>query len=470
MEKLERVVLIEPKSGTHFFSYARMPLLGLPILGEILRRLGLKVRIFCENLAPIDWEEVARVDLVGISVLTNLAPRAYRIARKVKEIAAETKRRIWVVMGGPHASFLPEEALRAGADFVIRHEGEESLPLLVKYLRGRGDRELEEIPGLSYRKGEEIVHNPGRPLVRDLDSLPFPNFSLIKGAERMNIVPFQTSRGCPHDCEFCSVVQMFGRKIRYRSPEGVIEGLKRIKEAFPGRHVFFVDDNFSAHTERALSLLEAMARARLGISWSVQERVSVGGKPEVLRLMRETGCTRLYMGIESFNPEVLREWGKGQTPEEIEEAIRKIHREGLLVHGMFVLGGDTDTPETIRHTVRKAIELGIDTAQFFVLVPPPGTRLYQRLDREGRIFDKDWAHYNGHYVVFRPKNMSPWELQALVLWAYRKFYAPWRGIKSLLWGRWRNVLPSFYGRWVLRRWLRENRGYLLALRERWAAG
>lgn len=467
MGKLERVVLIEPKSGLHFFSYARMPLLGLPVLGEILRRLGLKVRIFCENLAPIDWNEVAKADLVGISVLTNLAPRAYRIAQRVKKIAAQARKKIWVVMGGPHVSFLPEEALQEGADFVVRHEGEETFPRLVEWLRGRGEKDLEEIPGLSFQRGGGIIHNPGHPLVEDLDRLPPPNFSLIRGAERMNIIPLQTSRGCPHDCEFCSVVRMFGRRIRYRSPEAVVEALRGLTRSFPGKHVFIVDDNFSASPARALSLLEAMARAKLRLKWSVQERVSVARETEILQLMRKTGCTRLYLGFESFNPETLREWRKGQTPEEVEEAIGEIHRVGLLVHGMFVLGGDRDTPETIKHTVRKALELEIDTAQFFVLVPPPGTRLYERLDREGRIFDKNWAHYDGHHVVFRPKHMSPWRLQELAIWAYKRFYSHWRGVKWALKFKGRNAFTAFYGRYFLNEWLRHNRTYLVSLRERW---
>ncbi len=466
MANLERVVLIEPHGGLHFFFYARTPLLGLPILGEILRRMGLVVRIFCEKLAPINWDEVAKADLVGISVLTNLAPRAYRIAARLKEIARTTGRRIWVVMGGPHVTFLPEEALRNGADFVVRYEGESTFPMLVKHLREGDTRALKGIPGLSYWDRGEIVHNPGRPLVEDLDRLPFPNFSLIHGAERINVVPIQTSRGCPHDCEFCSVVQMFGRKIRYRSPEGVVEELKRIKEAFPRRHVFFVDDNFSAHPPRALALLEAMKRAGIRLRWSVQERISVAKRREILRLMRETGCTRLYIGIESLNPKALEEWKKGQSPGEIKEGVRRIRREGLAVHGMFVLGADADTPQTIRHTVLSAIQLGLDTAQFFVLVPAPGTRLYRRLDGEGRIFDKDWAHYDGHHVVFRPANMSPWQLQELAIWAYRKFYSYWNGLRWTLGLKLQNAYFALQGRRVLRTWLGHNRAYLEALRRR----
>lgn len=466
MAKLGRVVLIEPKTNTHFFSHVRMPLLGLPLLGEILRRRGLAVRIFCENLAPIEWGEVAKADLVGISVLTNLAPRAYWIAQRVKEIAAAVRRRIWVVMGGPHVTFLPEEALAAGADFVVRHEGEETLPLVVESLRENGAKDLAEIPGLSFRGGEEFVHNPGRPLVADLDRLPLPNFSLIHGAERMNIVPLQASRGCPHDCEFCSVVRMFGREVRRRSPEAVVEDLRILTRTFPGKPVFVVDDNFSAHTGWALALLEAMAHAQLKLRWSVQERVSVAKKPAILRLMRKTGCTRLFVGLESFNPAALAEWGKGQTPEEAEAAVRTIHRAGLLVHGMFVLGADSDTPVTIRHTVQKVLELGIDTAQFFILVPPPGTPLYERLDREGRIFDRNWAHYDGHHVVFTPKNMTAWELQELSIWAHRRFYTVRRGLGALVGGKWLSVAPLFYGRLVLRRWVRENKDSLSALRQR----
>ncbi len=470
--RIENVVLIEPRfPGTHFFSHVHMPLLGLPILGAILRRMKLKVKIFCENLHPINWQEVARADLVGISVLTTLAPRAYQIAKKVKQIAKEVGRRIPVVMGGPHPTFLPEEALRAGADFVVRHEGEETLKELIEHLQDQdGGRAaahggLEEIKGLSYWEGEEIRHNPDRPPVRDLDRLPLPDFSLIEGSERINCVPLQTSRGCPHDCEFCSVVQMFGRQVRYRSPEGIVEELKRTP---PGRHIFIVDDNFSANPKRTLALLEAMRKAGIKRPWSTQETVRIAQREEIMRLMRETGCTRLYQGLESFNPEALREWGKPQTPEQIKEAIAVIHEHGFLIHGMFILGGDADTPATIKETVNSALRLGIDTAQFFILVPPPGTRLHRRLDQAGRIIDRDWSHYDGQHVVFTPQRMSPWQLQKLAIEAYQRFYNLWRGVGWALRGKFANSFFAFYGRGVIKRWLEEQRAYLERLRREWS--
>lgn len=466
MRKVEKVVLIEPASrSAHFFQYARIPSLGLPILGGLLRRMGLKVRIFCEQLAPIDWDAVAKADLVGISALTNLAPRAYEIARKVKEIAARIGRDIVVVMGGPHPTALPEEALAHGADFVIRGEGERACELLVRGLRGEGA--VDEIPGLSHRAGEEVKHNPGCLFVEDLDRLPLPDFSLIEGAERMSCTPVQTARGCPYDCEFCSVVRMFGRKVRQRSPEGVVEELGR---ADPKKHVFVVDDNFSADPERAAALLEAMAGAGIRREWSTQERVSVARRPDLLRLMRRTGCVQLYLGLESVNPAALAEWGKGQSPEEVEEAISAIHAHRLLIHGMFVLGADADTPATVRKTAEFALRSRVDTAQFFVLTPAPGTRLYQRLDQAGRIFDRDWSHYDGHFVVYYPKQMSPWGLQKLVIEATRGFYSLRRGVSWGLRGRWKNAFFAFYGRWLLGRWLREQAPSLARLKRLAPAG
>jgi radical SAM superfamily enzyme YgiQ (UPF0313 family) len=464
MLKIGKIVLIEPRSPSiQFFNLARMPRLGLPILGAILKRMKLKVKIFCENLAPINWQEVARADLVGISVLTNLAPRAYQIATKIKEIAKEMGRKIPIVMGGPHPTFLPEEALANGADFVIRYEGEETLKELVECLQGKGTKTLKEIQGLSYFENEEIKHNPGRPLVKDLDTIPLPDFSLIEGSERINFIPLQTSRGCPHDCEFCSVIQMFGRGVRCRSPESVIEEIKRTN---PRRHIFINDDNFSADPRKALALLEAMKKAGIYRDWSTQETVAIAWKKEVMKLMRETGCVRLYQGLESFNPEALKGWHKPQTPEMIKEAISILHHQGFLIHGMFVLGSDFDTPETIRETAKLALRYGIDTAQFFTLVPPPGTRLYQRLKTEKRIIDQDWSHYDGHYVVFLPKQMTPWQLQELAIEAFQRFYTFWRGIKWAIRGKVRNSFFAFYGSQLIKKWLAENSQFLEELKRK----
>lgn len=464
---IKKVVLVEPKSSIlDFFSFVKIPLLGLPILGAILKKMGLEVKIFCERLAPIDWQKVSQADLVGISVLTNLAPRAYEIARKIKKIAQETKRKILIVMGGPHVSFLPEEALLKGADFVVRHEGEETFKELIEYLQGKGNKALNEILGLSFKEGEKIHHNPQRPFLENLDHLPPPDFSLIEGFERANVLSIQTSRGCPYDCEFCSVVKMYGKKIRQKSPEKVIEEIKELEKFGLKKHLFFVDDNFSA-LPQTLFLLEEMARQKIKLDWSTQERISVAQKKENLKLMRKTGCVRLCIGMESFNPEALKEWKKGQTPQDLKEGISILHQHGFLLHGMFIFGADADTPKTIAETIKLVFSYKIDTFQPFVLVPPPGTKIYERFLKEGRIFDFNWEHYDGEHVVFRPKRMSPWELQKLTFEAYQKFYSFRQGVKWALKGKFRNSFFAFYGKKFFNRWLRENEDFLLNLKKKW---
>ena len=462
--KVENAVLIEPKTpGFNFFSSVKMPLLGLPILGAILQQLGINVRIFCENFASINWDDIRRADLVGISTLTSLAPRAYQLAAKIKEINPSAP----IIMGGVHASMKPEEALNNGADIVVRGEGENTLVNLVDNFSSQAslsDIDLSSIKGISYQKNDSVYHNEPAGTV-DLDNIPGPDFSLIKNYHRSPYVPYQTSRGCPHDCEFCSVVRMFGRRIRYRSADKVIDDLEKITgdPHLNGKHVFLVDDNFSANSRRAREFLTALKEAELNLEWSTQEEVMVYQQEEILDLMQQTGCKRLHLGIESFNPAALEEYGKPQKLVDISRAIQQIKKRNILVHGMFVLGAENDTRQTIRQTVQKALELELDTAQFFVLVPPPGTELFQKIKEEGRLLvDKvsDWKFFDGQHVVFNPRNISARDLQQLQIKAFKKFYSLKRSLKWLLRKKFTNAAVNLYGFWAVRRWKSENKDFI----------
>jgi len=462
--KVENAVLIEPKTpGFNFFSSVKMPLLGLPILGAILQQLGVNVRIFCENFASIDWKTVREADLVGISTLTSLAPRAYQLAAKIKEINPALP----VIMGGVHASMKPEEALTNGADIVVRGEGENTLVNLVSCLssnKNLREADLSQIKGISYQKNGTVYHNEPAGIV-DLDEIPGPDFTLIKDYQRSPYVPYQTSRGCPHNCEFCSVVKMFGRQIRYRSADKVIDDLKRITgdPNLSGKHVFLVDDNFSANSRRAKELLIALKAAELDLEWSTQEEVMVYQQEEILDLMQQTGCKRIHLGIESFNPEALEEYGKPQKLADISRAIQQIKKRNILVHGMFVLGAENDTLQTIKETMQGALDLELDTAQFFVLVPPPGTELFQKIKEEGRLLvDKvsDWKFFDGQHVVFTPRNISARDLQQLQIKAFKKFYSLKRSLKWLLRKKFTNAAVNLYGFWAVRRWKSENKDFI----------
>jgi len=296
---------------------------------------------------------------------------------------------------------------------------------------------------------------PGPP-VKNLDDLPFPDFSLVKGLDKspLFLAPISTSRGCPFDCSFCSVTKIFGRQYRFRSPENIIRELIEKKHG----EFFFCDDNFTAHPGRTRKLLNLMRRYNIG-RWSCQVRCDVAKDEQLLRLMAKSGCKLVCIGFESVNHETLRAYDKKQTVEEIIGAIRSFRRRRIKIHGMFVLGSDADGQNTVWETLRFAVKQRIDTIQMMILTPFPGTRVYDELDGEKRIFTKDWQLYDGQHIVFNPKLISAKDLQASVLTAYGKFYALSRAIPLFLKFSFRNAFFRLMGYCIVRRWKKLNHGF-----------
>ena len=302
--------------------------------------------------------------------------------------------------------------------YVARGEGGEQIMLeLIEALQSH--RELSDVAGLSYTQDGEARHNPLRGRLADLDELPFPDLEAIVGHEKLNTTPIMTSWGCPFACNFCSVTAMFGRKYRFRSAESVVAELK---EKRPHR-IFFYDDNMAADKRRLKLLLQLMLDEGLVIPWSAQVRTDVVRDPELLSLMQRTGCEVVYLGLESVSQETLDSFDKSQTVEDIERAIAVLHQYGICSHGMFVLGADTDTVQTVRDTVTFAKKNRIDTLMLNILTPLPGTPQFQEMQREDRIFDHRWHLYDAHHVVFEPRLMTPYELQKEVLRGYMRFYS-----------------------------------------------
>ena len=200
-----KIRLIEPDAPSmHQWSHSSFVRLGLPMIGAALKQQGHDVRIYCPQLAPVDWDDVYSAELVGLSSTTSTTPATYDIADDLRH------RRIPVIIGGSHVTFMADEALEH-ADYVARGEGGETIMLeLVEALQG--ERELEAVTGLSFTRDGEAVHNPLHERCSDLDTLPFPDLALIAGHERLTNVPIMTSWGCPFACNFCSVTAMFGRK------------------------------------------------------------------------------------------------------------------------------------------------------------------------------------------------------------------------------------------------------------------
>ena len=465
--KIKKIVGIEPAPpGFHVFSAFKLPRLGLPMLGTILRDKGHQVRLFCQDLAPIDWEETLSADLVMISTITSTAPEAYHIARQIKEKARVLGRDIPIVMGGAHVTFMAEEALDNCADFVVRGEGEETILELTAWLENGNDAaSISKIPGLSYKIGTRVYHNERRSYLKDQDGLPTPELSLIKGWKEPPIFPVLSSRGCPFDCTFCSVTKMFGHKYRTRSPEKVLEDIRYYHRLYPKAWIFFYDDNFAADKKRTKRLLRLMIENDLVFPWTAQSRLDVVKDRELLQLMHKAGCKVLYIGLESVNPQTLLEYNKRQTVEEMGEAIRILHQHKIKTHGMFVLGGEQDDRETVMQTVRCAIKWKIDTVQMVILVPLPGTPVYEKLVSENRVTSFDWSQYDGHHVVYKPNKMSVWELQfGVMLEAMPKFYSLWQVTKAAVKFKSKNFRHRLYGHWMLIKWKVHNSRYLEELK------
>jgi radical SAM superfamily enzyme YgiQ (UPF0313 family) len=417
---IRRVSFIEAGSpGPHIFSKFPIPRLGAVLLSTILRDRGYEVKAFIEDVAEPDWSFIESSDLVCISTITSTAIKAYEIARRLKALG------IPIIMGGAHPTFLPDESLEY-ADFVIRGEGEHSLVQLLAHME-KGTPALTGIKGLSYRDGDgRKVHNPSGEFIEDLDSLSEPDFSLVHKWNMSNTYPLSTSRGCPFDCNFCSVIRMFGRRYRFKSVEAALKELHYVASVSKATK-FIVDDNFTADKRRTKEILRGMIAEGIKTRWSAQVRTDVARDPELLRLMADSGCHTLYIGFESINAGTLEAYNKKQGLEDIISCIRTVKDHGIHIHGMFVMGADTDDLETIRGTADFATGHGIDTVQFLILTPLPGTPLFHDMMEGRRLLHTDWSKYDVQHVVFKPRLMSPSALQIETFRAMARFYS-WRYI------------------------------------------
>lgn len=451
------MIFIEPKSPNfHIFSQFQIPRLGCFILGAIMKKRGWEVEIIVEEMQRINYNKLKTADLVSISTITPTAPRAFIIADKLHYMGKP------VIMGGPHVTFLPEEALQH-ADFVIRGEGEAALTAFVD--AWESDKNYTAVPNLSWKQGDVIHHNPQECHLKDLDSLPFPDFSLTQAKAKniagRRIIPIQTSRGCPFDCSFCSVTGMFGKKYRFRSTANIIEELRQYDDR--KNFIFFYDDNFTANPARAKELLNAMISEKFKFQWSTQARVDIARDLELVKLMKAAGCHTLFIGFESVNPASLKEMKKKQTVADISRAIKIIQNHRIHIHGMFVYGFDSDDWQTVKETVRFAKKARLTSTQFLLLTPLPGSEFYNTLKAENRILFDDWSLYDTHHVVFEPKNFTMAELQKAQIYSHNKYYSIPEIIKKITRCKWVDMSLAHYARHLNIIWQKKNTTFIKVL-------
>ncbi len=367
-----------------------VPPLGLAMVAA-LTPPDVEVSLTDENVAAIDFQE--ETDLVGITVLTITAMRAYEIADIFRA------RGVRVVLGGIHASFLPDEAGQH-ADAVVIGEAEQIWPRLIDDLK---ENRLQKI----YEQSERLP----------LNNLPVPRRDLfVRGAYLIKNT-LAATRGCPYSCSFCSVSSFFGRTYRCRPVQDI---LKELDTFNGGKYFFFVDDNIVGNPKFAKELFRAIIPYK--IKWFGQASVTIAKDDELLELAAASGCIGLLIGFESISPANLATVGKKiNVVDEYEEIIRKIHSKGIGIHGFFITGLDDDKEDVFERTVRFAQKTKLESAGFAYPMPLPGTDFYNSLDREGRIITKEWARYADE-IVFEPKLMSRDVLQKGHDWASQEFF------------------------------------------------
>ncbi len=425
MKKKYKVELITAESeASRFIRYRRLirfPQLTMPLLAAYTPPHW-EVTHTDEIVQKVDFNK--KVDLVGITANTAAAPHAYRIAAEYR------KRGIKVVIGGPHATLMPNE-VQDHADSVVVGEGELVWPkLLADFENGC----LQSI----YKSCE----------IPDLQNMPHPRWDLIKGRTYGKGVTIAT-RGCPFACEYCTIPQMYQRKMRYRPIADIVEELKYM----PGRALIFWDDNIGANKIYAKELFKAIIPYKRW--WTSQATSEVAFDDEFMELAAKSGCKALFLGWETISQNSLNSANKAHNQvEKYKEIIERFHYYGIAIQAGTVFGFDHDDRSIFRSTVEFYREIGLDSATISVLIPFPNTPLFRRLEAEGRILTKDWSKYNGKKdVVFQPALMSPEELLMGTEWAARQFYS----IPSIIERMWKSKTGLWWN--IIR-----NVGYHLALR------
>ncbi len=367
-----------------------MPQLGLYIL-EGLTPPEHEVIIIEEETNHIDLDQ--ECNLVAISCMTANAPRSYELCQEFK------KRGKTVILGGVHPTLLPDEALQH-ADCIVIGEAE-----------GVWETLLNDFQNNNLKRK---YHDP----LPDLGKYVPKDFSKIIKKRLFNLVPIMTTRGCPYNCDFCCVTNLYGKKIRYVPVENVVRDIVESD----AKNFMFLDDNIIGYPKYAKALFKAIKP--LKIKWVGQASVSLLVKDkELMQLAAESGCKALFFGIESVSEEQLKSMHKAiKEIKHLESALKKIKKMGILIHASMVFGFDTDTKEIFDETVRFLIKNKVSTVSFNILTPYPGTKIYEDLKKENRLTITDWRYYDHNTVVFQPKNMTPYELQIGKFNARKKFY------------------------------------------------
>lgn len=429
------------------------PPLGLAWIAAVLEKAGHKVKVIDTPTLKVTMKEFIREvkswkpDVIGISVQTPTAPKAYDAIAHLKEEVPDVP----IIVGGSHPTFLYEEALTHGADVVVRFEGEYTTLELINVLEREGLNydALKRVKGLAFRvkgNGKAIV-TERRPYIRDLDELPWPARHLLPMdkytvfGKPIKVAHVMASRGCPYGCAYCSTSYFWGRKIRFRSAKNVADEIEYLVDKYGVKNVVFSDDELTVNRKFVYGLVKEMKERGLDVTFACGSRVDHVDR-DYLKFLYDNGFTALYFGVESASQETLNRIGKGITIDQAIKVFRWVKEINGFATGSFILGFPWETLDDMRRTVELSIKLDPGYAQFTVLTPYPGTPIYDFAVKNNLIVDHNWEHYTTIKPVMRGFRFSAKELGRMLIYAYRRFY--FRAsflLRELKAGRLRDLLP-----------------------------
>jgi radical SAM superfamily enzyme YgiQ (UPF0313 family) len=388
---------------------------------------GWDVEIVDENVTDAPHAPDARgVDAVGIGAMTTQARRAYALADGYRALGVP------VILGGIHPSACPQEALQH-ATIVCRGDAECTLP-----------RALADLQRGAAKPIYDWTEDEGAPIAT-------PRKDLLDPKEYLVFNPIQTTRGCPHDCTFCTTPAVFGRRYRKRAIPDIVAEMREAKERFRTKVFIFSDDDVAGNHAWAMDLFEAIRP--LGIRWASQCDILVSYNDRLLEAMRASGCIGLILGLESPRAATLKEAGKRYVrPEQYLRQIRKVQARGISLWGSFIFGFDSDGWRDCRDAVAFARRARLCMSCFPILTPYPGTAVFEQYRAEGRLLHQDWDRYNGASVVYTPARMTAEELRHAQMAAFFEFYSPASALARL--GVWPFKRNSWLANLAIHRGLR----------------
>lgn len=420
------------------------PSLGLLMIGAVLKEIKQDVKFIDIDAQNYDDGKLIgeiknyNPDLVCLTCVTPTFNAASRVAGLVKKNSSAL-----VVFGGVHPTIAPQECFKnTDIDFLVVGEGELTIKELVFYLE-TGNRDFGKIRGLWSRNGQTIVRGEPRPLIENLDELPFPAWSLVENLNNYQtpdalfrpVMSIMTTRGCPFGCTFCCSKQIFGRRYRTRSKESLVKEIKYYVDKFGVKELHIMDDVFTLDKTRTIEVCRAIQAGKFNLALSFANGIRVDSiDDEVLKILKETGFQDLGFGVETGDEKILASIKKSTTKDSMRRAFKLAKKFGFNTWGFFMIGLPGETRETIKKTIDFAIELDPDFAKFLILKPFPGSEVFNDLNSHGYIKDLNYDNYGVYTApVHEFPGLSAQEMLKWQRWAYLRFYLrPKKIIKHIL--------------------------------------